>query len=88
MESDPHFLTDEEVDKAVPRILKALMALHGTDPAAVADHLGIAKSSLSERMTGKRRFTVVEIAKLAQFFKVSPATFFEDPASLVRATRV
>jgi transcriptional regulator with XRE-family HTH domain len=69
----------------VPRIVRTLMAARAVSLSELAEHLGIGRSSLSERLTGKRRFTLAEVADMADYFEVSPAVFFEDPANLIGA---
>ncbi len=66
------------------------MSLRGVSASELAVYLGIGKTSLSERLTGKRRFTNAEVADMAELFRVSPAVFFTSSDSLLdsSATRV
>lgn len=75
-------LSGESVEANVRHVVKALMGLNDTAPADLAAALRIGRSSLSERMTGKRRFTVAEVYDLAAFFRVKPGLFFQDPQEL------
>jgi transcriptional regulator with XRE-family HTH domain len=69
----------------VPRIVRTLMAARATTPTELAEHLGIGRSSLSERMNGHRRFTLAEVAEMSSYFGVSPAIFFGHPDDLIRS---
>ena len=57
--------------------LVALRELRGETQAAVAAAAGITASALSQAERGDTTLSAVNIAKVAQFFKVSPAAFAE-----------
>lgn len=78
-------LSGESVEANVRHIVRALMGLNDTSPAELAKVLGIGRSSLSERMTGKRRFTIAEVYDMAAFFKVKPGLFFRNPDEVTAA---
>ena len=56
-------------------MLRHLIEARGTTQAAVAHETGLAVSTLSEIMTGKRSLNRRHIERLARFFHVSPAVF-------------
>lgn len=56
-------------------MLKYLMELKEYTQADVATGAGIAVSTVSEVLSGKRKLNRKQIGKLAKFFKVSPAVF-------------
>ncbi|MDE0699219.1 MAG: XRE family transcriptional regulator [Acidimicrobiaceae bacterium] len=59
------------------RSLVALRELRGETQAAVAEVAGITASALSQAERGHTTLSVGNIARLAQYFKVSPAAFTE-----------
>lgn len=84
------YVSGAEAEETVRRTTRVLMSLRGVTPAELAAYLQIGKTSLSERLTGKRRFTNAEVADMAVLFGVSPAAFFATSESLLdsSATRV
>jgi HTH-type transcriptional regulator / antitoxin HigA len=56
-------------------MLRFLIAGRGTTQAAVAKEAGIAESTISEVLAGKRTLNRVQIGKLARYFRVGPGTF-------------
>lgn len=56
-------------------MLAYLMELREFTQTQVAKGAGIAVSTVSEILSGKRKLTRGQIEKLAKFFKVSPAVF-------------
>ncbi len=56
-------------------MLRHLIEMKGTSQAKVAESTGIATSTISEILAGKRGLNRKHIAALAKFFKVSPAIF-------------
>lgn len=60
-------------------MLKYLMEMKGVTQAAVAKGAGIAESTVSEVLSGKRMLTRAQIGKLARYFHVEPSMFsFDD----------
>ena len=57
------------------QVLRLLMEAHGMKQADLAD-IG-SQGVVSEILSGKRDLNVRQIARLAQMFHVSPATFFQ-----------
>ncbi len=56
-------------------MLAELMELREYTQSQVAKGAGIAVSTVSELLSGKRQMNLKQIAKLAAFFKVGPAVF-------------
>jgi HTH-type transcriptional regulator / antitoxin HigA len=56
-------------------LLRFLIAGRGTTQAAVAKGAGIAESTISEVLAGKRRLNRAQIGKLARYFHVEPGAF-------------
>jgi HTH-type transcriptional regulator/antitoxin HigA len=56
-------------------LLAHLLEARGETQAALARGVGIAESTISEVLRGKRRFTRTQIGKVATWFKVSPELF-------------
>lgn len=72
-------------DKHVPMpypgddaMLEHLMEAKAVNQTAVSDATGIAKSTLSEILSGERRLTRTHIEKLARYFSVRQAVFVAD----------
>lgn len=62
-------------DTPAHEMLAYLMELRELTQAQVAKGAGIAVSTVSELLSGKRKLTRGQIEKLAKFFKVGPAVF-------------
>lgn len=56
-------------------LLRFLIEQNGTTQSAVASGAGIAESTISEVLAGKRKLNRNQIAKLARFFHVEPGAF-------------
>jgi HTH-type transcriptional regulator / antitoxin HigA len=56
-------------------LLQFLIENRGTTQAGVARHAGIAESTISEVLSGKRSLNRSQIGKLARFFHVEPGAF-------------
>jgi HTH-type transcriptional regulator / antitoxin HigA len=56
-------------------MLRFLIENRGTTQAAVAKEAGIAESTISEVLAGKRRLNRSQIGKLARYFHVEPGAF-------------
>lgn len=59
-------------------MLAYCMELRNLTQAEVAKGAGIAVSTVSSVLSGKRKLTREHIGKLAKFFNVSPGVFFDD----------
>jgi HTH-type transcriptional regulator/antitoxin HigA len=56
-------------------MLRFLIENRGTTQAAVAKQAGIAESTISEVLAGKRKLNRSQIGKLARYFHVEPGAF-------------
>lgn len=75
-------LVETYEDKTVPinpvsdaDMLRSLLDSHRVTQAEVAKGAGIAESTVSEVLSGKRKLNRTQIGKLARYFNVSPAVF-------------
>ena len=59
-------------------ILRSLIEFKGVTQAQVAAHTGIAESTLSEILAGKRKLATKHIAVLARYFKVDPGLLLPE----------
>lgn len=59
-------------------MLGYLIETHGVKQGDVAAGTGLADSTISEILAGKRRMNVKHIEALARFFKVERAVFLDD----------
>ena len=55
-----------------------LIETHGVKQGEVAAGTGLADSTVSEILAGKRKMNVKHIEALARFFKVEPAVFLDE----------
>jgi HTH-type transcriptional regulator/antitoxin HigA len=59
-------------------LLRFLIESRGTTQAAVSKEAGIAESTVSEVLAGKRRLNRSQIGKLARYFHVEPGAFVAE----------
>ena len=78
-------LVEEYEDETIPmgkstdeEMLVFLMDIRSITQAQLAKDVGIATSTVSEVLSGKRKLTRKQIEKLAAYFKVSPAVFHSN----------
>lgn len=75
-------------DLTEPEMLEHLIEAKGVRQVEAARGAGIAESTLSEVLAGKRRLTRGQIVKLARYFNIGPAVFLTCPeAKLSRARK-
>lgn len=55
------------------------MAYRGVTASQLAHHLGMSRQRFSERMNGRSKFTLDEVATMATALAVSPAVWFDEP---------
>ncbi len=78
-ENDHHPIATADLSDA--EMLAHLIEAKGVTQAAAARAAGIAESTVSEVLAGKRQLTRAQIDKLAGYFHVSPAVFLPGPAN-------
>jgi HTH-type transcriptional regulator/antitoxin HigA len=59
-------------------LLRFLIEQKGVTQASVATGAGIAESTISAVLTGKRKLNRTQIASLARYFHVEPGTFLSE----------
>jgi HTH-type transcriptional regulator / antitoxin HigA len=59
-------------------MLDYLIGTHGVKQGDVASGTGLADSTVSEILAGKRKMNVKHIEALARYFKVEPAVFLDE----------
>ena len=59
------------------RMLAHLMEARGVSQAELAHQTGIARSTISELLKGKRRLSVANAFRIAEYFRVEPTLFLE-----------
>lgn len=79
-------MDDQQTYANASRVIETLMAARGRSRADLMSHLGLSKGRLSERLSGSTRWTVPELASLADYFQVSPAVFFQPVDRLLVTT--
>ena len=73
----------EDAHQPIPTVtgiaaLRSLIEFKGVPQAHVAASTGIAESTLSEILTGKRKLAAKHITALAKYFKVDPALLLPE----------
>jgi HTH-type transcriptional regulator/antitoxin HigA len=73
----------EDAHQPIPMVtgvamLRTLVEFKGVTQAHVANETGIAESTLSELLAGKRKLAAKYITVLAKYFKVDPALLLPD----------
>jgi hypothetical protein len=75
---------ESTADRRARTVVAMLMARDGMDQQGLADVLGLkSRAAGGHKLTGVRRFTVAELARIAAHFEVDPGVFFEDPLELL-----
>lgn len=72
----------DDINATVAANVRAAVARHQISQAALAEALELSRTSVYQRLNGKARFTVVELAKVAdltglditEFFRVAPTS--------------
>lgn len=72
-------------DQRAGRIAKILLAQHDRKQMDLGDHLGLDSATISRALGGKRKWTLSDIQRMAEFFDVSVALFFDEPEAVVRS---
>lgn len=75
-------LVEAYEDEAIPikpvddaGLLQLLIGAKGVSQAQVAKAVGIAESTISEVLSGKRKLNRAQIGKLSRYFRVEPGAF-------------
>lgn len=55
--------------------IKALMKLKSVKRCYLAKELGISYNTLTKKLNGQREFTIVEILKMQEIFKIESSVF-------------
>lgn len=85
VESTRQTTASEDVEANIRTNVRALMLLHHKEVPEVCEALHISDSALSGRLTGERRFQVVEVKLLARLFGITMDLLASDPEELVRS---
>lgn len=77
--------TKQQSDLAVvvTKVVKALMALHQEKQADLAEVLGLGIGAVHDRMTGKTRWSLDDLAAMAEHWQVRAMDFLRDPQALL-----
>lgn len=73
----------DEVNLAVSRVVKVLLAHRGQTQAQLSAATGFRRSTLIRRMHGERDWTAPEVAILAKHFEVPVSVFYDGPDALL-----
>lgn len=65
-------------DATSAEVLAYLLNARGVSNAAVARATGIARSLITDVLAGRRKISMANVAKLADYFNVSPAVFIAE----------
>lgn len=76
----------DDLQETIRRNVRVLMAIRGIDTVrALATLLGDNENHLSNRLTGRRKWQLDDIANLAHVFGVEPGLILGDTATLAGA---
>lgn len=76
---------EPDLQTNVSRIVRALMGSRGMKQGDLAGILHVSRSGVTEKLSGRRKWSVDDLDAMGRFFDVSPATFFEEPEALFRS---
>lgn len=65
------------VDRTIGATVRALLSGRGVSPDRLAEHLGISRGSLYDRMRGAKAFRASEVARSAAFLGVAVADLYD-----------
>ena len=71
----------------VARIVRVHLADRRKRQSELASVLGMDSGTMSRAMNGKRDWALEDLMKMAKFFDISVAVFFDDADSLLRGIR-
>lgn len=72
----------DSLQENVTRVVQALMGISGIKQHDLFEQLGMAQPTLSQKMSGTRRWSIDDLEALARAFGVLPQTFLTDPAEI------
>lgn len=75
--------TECNLTAVVTKVVRALMAVHEEKQADLADVLGLGLGAVNDRMTGKTRWSLDDLAVMAEHWQVRAMDFLRDPQSLL-----
>jgi transcriptional regulator with XRE-family HTH domain len=79
-------LIDAQVERNLGRTVRLLLGYRETTVPQLADRIGLHPQSLRDRLNGKCRFTVADIADIAHALDIPHEWLFvEDPDELLRS---
>lgn len=74
----------DRADENVRLVTEMLLASQRLHRDALVPVLGTARSTVYAKLSGKQRFTVGEVALMAEFFGIEPGAFLAGPTVLLR----
>lgn len=74
------YMTTTELDQTVARNVANAMEAAGENPSSLARAVGIHRTTLTNKLTGKFSWKTPEIAALAGHFDIKPSDLMEDVA--------
>jgi hypothetical protein len=70
-------------DANVREVVWTMLGARRQKPAELALRLGISKSAIYSRLSGKTVFTVSEVAMMSEHFDIPPSVFFAGNSALL-----
>lgn len=74
-----------DFNRRLGRVVKLLGKAHGVPMTRLAADLGMSYTALNARLAGDTDWSALEVARIAEYFEIEPAVFFDDPVLLVSA---
>lgn len=78
----------QDADRNVTLVVKMLLDRDDMTYEQLGHHLGLTKSTMTERMSGAPKWRVREVAVMSGLFKVPVSVFYEGPAVLASGYRL
>lgn len=74
-------------DENVRLVVEMMLASRRLHRDALVPVLGTARSTVYAKLSGKQRFTIGEVALMAEFFELDPGAFLAGPNALLRTAQ-
>lgn len=78
-------LPEPDPDERVRLVVRMLLGWHQMTEIDLGRRLGLKRTPIYNRMQGRTAFTVSEIVRMGEIFRVAPEAFLAGPTALLRA---
>jgi hypothetical protein len=74
---------DLDPDEKVRLVTRMLLGWHEMTEIELGRRLGLPRTSIYNRMQGRTPFSVVEVVKMGEIFRIAPEAFLAGPQALL-----